>query len=186
MLPIIEIVVLATGAAGAIGGTGIAVARRKRLPRAPKLPSTFVMNQLVAQLPARHRREARAIVAIARDHDKRHLRRRLDAFTARETLRSYLPETINAYLSVPAALRGRARNGLRSPDDELAHQLLALRTGLERMRDADADIAEQRMHENRAFLHDRFGEPPPAEAPRTLPPLLELINEKLTAFIRGA
>jgi hypothetical protein len=63
---------------------------------------------------------------------------------------------------------------------------MALRTGLERMRDADADIAMQRMHENKTFLHDRFGEPPPTEPPRTLPPILELLNEKLTAFIRGA
>ena len=184
MLPLFEIVVLTSGAAGLLGGAAVVVAHRAGLPRAPKVPSTFATLKLVNRLPARHRREARAIVAIAREHDKRHVGHRIDVFTARETLRSYLPETINAYLAVPGALSGHPRNGLRSPDEELAHQLFALRTGLERMRDADADVAVQRMTENKTFLHERFGVPPPVEH-RPLPPILELLNEKLAAFIRG-
>jgi hypothetical protein len=184
VLPLFEIVALAGGVAGVLGGSAVVVARRGRVLRAPKLPSSFAMLKLVNQLPSSHRREARAIVTIAREHDRRHTGGGINAFTARETLRSYLPETIVAYLGVPSTLRGRARNGLRSPDDELAHQLFALRTGLERMRDADADAAVQRMNENKTFLHDRFGEPPPLEH-RPIPPILELLNEKLTAFIRG-
>ena len=183
MFPLFEIVALAGGAVGVLGGSAVVAARRSRVVRAPKLPSSFATFKLVNQLPNRHRREARAIVAIAREHDKRHIGG-INAFTARETLRSYLPETIVAYLAVPGTLRGRARNGLRSPDDELAHQLFALRTGLERMRDSDADAAVQRMNENKTFLHDRFGEPPPLEH-RPILPILELLNEKLTAFFRG-
>jgi hypothetical protein len=184
VLPLFEIVALAGGAASILGGSAVVIARRSGVPHAPKLPSSFAMLKLVNQLPSRHRREARAIVAIAREHDKRHVGWRIDSYTARETLRSYLPETIVAYLAVPGTLRGQTRNGLRSPDDELAYQLYALRTGLERLRDADAEVAVQRMNENKTFLHDRFGEPPPIEH-RPLPPILELLNEKLTAFIRG-
>ena len=184
MLPLLEIVALAGGAASVLGGSAVVIARRSRAPHAPKLPSSFAMLKLINQLPNRHRREARAIVEIAREHDKRHLGGRIDSYTARETLRSYLPETIVAYLAVPGTLRGQTRHGLRSPDDELAHQFYALRTGLERMRDADADLAVQRMNENKTFLHDRFGEPPPLEH-RPIPPILELLNEKLVAFIRG-
>ncbi len=183
MNELVEFVTLVSGG----GIAAVAFARRRRVVRAPKLPSSYAMHRLIRKLPARHRREAQRIVAIAREHDKRHVAHRVDAFTARETLRSYLPETVHAYLAVPIALRTQPRNGQPSPDEECAHQLYMLRAGLEKLRDGDAEIAAQRMRENKTFLHDRFGTPPPPIGTRRpLPPFLELLNDKLAAFLRGA
>jgi hypothetical protein len=186
MVEVIEIAIWASSTAVVAAGSGVAIARRNNRIRAAKLPSNYQTWKLVNRLPMRHRIEAHRIVAIAREHDKRHVLHRLDAFTARETLRSYLPETIYAYLAVPESLRSRARNGHPSPDDECAHQLYMLRVGLEKVRDADGDVAMARMRENKTFLHDRFGTPPPPQAGRQLPPILAMLNDKLTAFLKGA
>lgn len=177
--------VAAAGAAVPIAvGTAIAV-RRRRIAPSPRLPSRRSTLAVVAKLPHRHRREAKAIVALARDSDKRHSTSRLDAYTARETLRSYLPETIDAYLAVPKDLRGRSRNGRPSPDQELTRQLATLRVGLERLRDGDAELAATRMAENRTFLHERFGTPPRDE-PTAPPTLLERLSDMVDEFLRGA
>jgi hypothetical protein len=118
-----------------------------------------------AQLRRRHRREVRAIVALAREHDARHAKGSVQAFTARETLRSYLPETLAAYLAVPKALRRVRRARGLSPDEELSRQLRTLRHGLEQVQQSDAEAAASRMAENGAFLHERFGVPPPPAPP---------------------
>jgi len=179
---ILEAIVAASAVPLAVG-TAIAVRRRAVAP-APPLPSRRAMGALVARLPHRHRREAKGIVALARDHEKRHSPSRLDAFTAREALRSYLPETINAYLGVPKDLRGRSRGGRPSPDQELARQLLTLRSGLERLRDGDADIAATRMAENQSFLHERFGTPA-AHEPIMPPTIVERLGNLIDDFLRG-
>lgn len=179
---IVEAVVAASAVPLAVG-TAIAVRRRGVAP-APRLPSRRAMGALIGQLPHRHRREAKLIVALARDHEKRNSSSQLDAFTAREALRSYLPDTIDAYLAVPKDLRRRARNGRLSPDEELTRQLRTLRLGLERLRDGDADIADTRMAENRTFLHERFGTPP-ADGPLTPPTVLERVSGLIDDFLRG-
>ncbi len=184
---VIDALVLeAVAAAGAVPvavGTAIAVRRRRVVP-SPRLPSRRSMLAIIAKLPHRHRREAKAIVMLARDSDRRHSASRLDAYTARETLRSYLPETIGAYLAVPKDLRGRSRNGRPSPDQELARQLLTLRAGLERLRDGDAELAATRMAENRTFLHERFGSVPNDDAPKA-PTFLERVYELIDDFMLG-
>lgn len=179
---IVEAIVAVSAVPLAVG-TAIAV-RRRGVAASPRLPSRRSVRALIAKLPHRHRREAKAIVALARDHEKRHSPSRLDAFTAREALRSYLPETIDAYLAVPTALRGRSRNGRPSPDQELTRQLLTLRSGLERLRDGDADIASSRMAENRTFLHERFGTAGTDE-PITPPTIFERVSGLVDDFLRG-
>jgi hypothetical protein len=139
-------------AAVALGWGALAVFRSR--PASPSLGSW------VAQLRRRHRREARAIVALAREQDTRHAAGSLEAFTARETLRSYLPETLAAYLAVPPAQRRVRCGGNLSPDEELSRQLRTLRHGLERAERSDADAAAARMAANGAFLRERFGRPP--------------------------
>jgi len=62
--------------------------------------------------------------------------------------------------------------------------LHALRAGLEALRDSVADAAVQRMQQNKTFLHDRFGPPPPRERP-ALSPALAKLNDLLTTFLRG-
>ncbi len=178
----------AVAAAGAVPlavGTALAVRHRRRVPAIPRLPSRRSVRALIANLPQRHRREAKAIVALARDHEKRQSPSRLDAYTAREALRSYLPETIEAYLAVPKDVRRRPRNGEPSADRELARQLLTLRSGLERLRDGDADLAATRMAENRTFLHERFGSPPGDERPAP-PTLVERLSDMVDDLLRGA
>lgn len=184
MLEIIEFLAWAGGTAVVTVGSAVVLVRRVPAARRDRAPSSFAMARLIGTLPVRHRREARRIVAIAREHDGANLVGQLDGFTARETLRRYLPETIAAYLCVPVELRGRRRGGLPSPDEELADQLHALRAGLEALRDSVADAAVQRMQQNKTFLHDRFGPPPPRERP-ALSPALAKLNDLLTTFLRG-
>ncbi len=179
---IVEAVVAATAVPLALG-TAIAVRRRGVAAAAP-VPSRRAMGALVGQLPHRHRREAKLIVELAHDHEKRNSSSRLDAFTAREALRSYLPDTISAYLAVPKDVRRRSRNGQLSPDEELARQLRTLRAGLERLRDGDADVAATRMAENRTFLYERFGKPP-GDAPLTSPTISERVRGLIDEFLRG-
>ncbi len=155
-------------------GTAIAL-RRRSVELAPRPPSRRATRALISKLPHRHRREAKAIVALARDHERRGSASRLDAFTTREALRSYLPETIEAYLVVPKDLRGRVRNGAPSADRELSRQLQTLRAGLERLRDGDADAAAARMAENRTFLNERFGALADDNTPQ--PTIVERIND---------
>ncbi len=163
---------------------GTAAALRARGAKAPSAaPPRRSIRSLIRELPRRHRREAKTIVALARDRDKRHGPSRLDAFTARETLRSYLPDTIEPYLTVPAALRRLSRNGGPSPDQELARQLATLRSALERLRDDDADVAAERMAQNRNFLNERFGAPA-SEATDGEHTLLEHISNAITDFMR--
>ncbi len=147
----------ALAATGCIG-LGLAARRRSAKPRRPppQLP------RLTAQLPYRHRREAGSIAGIAREQLQRHPPGSHAAFTAREALQTYLPDTIGAYLAVPPALRRSRQPGQRSPDDELNAQFRTLRSGLERLREEDAAAGAARMAQNGAFLHDRFGPPDPA------------------------
>lgn len=185
MVEVFELLALAGGAAAVAVGSTAALASR-RTPVKRKLPSTFSLMRQIGKLPPALRREARQIVALAQAHDERKSGGHLDSYTARETLRAYLPDTIAAYLLVPAEVRSRPHNGHPAADVELAHQLYALRVGLEKMRDADADAASQRMQQNKTFLHDRFGAPPPFPSQRPLPPILEVLTEKLATFLRGA
>ena len=139
---------------------GLAVAARRRRAPIVKRVALPPLSRLVADLPGRHRREARAIVELAREHVRRHPDGSADAFTAREALRTYLPDTITAYLHVPRGLRRTPRAGGPSPDDELRRQFATLRHGLERLRDADADAGASHMSVNGAFLNERFGPAP--------------------------
>ncbi|MBC5800493.1 MAG: hypothetical protein GIX03_15065 [Candidatus Eremiobacteraeota bacterium] len=178
--------IAAAGAVPLVVGTAVAVRRRRVAPApVPRLPSRRAMGALIATLPHRHRREAKVIVELARDHEKRHSPSRLDAFTAREALRAYLPDTINAYLAVPKDLRRRPRNGAPSADQELARQLATLRSGLERLRDGDADAAAARMAENRTFLRERFGTATHDE-PAPQPTIFERLTSFVEEFVRGA
>jgi hypothetical protein len=120
------------------------------------------LARLIAQLPYRRRREARAIVALAREQLERHPAGSAELFTAREALRAYLPETLTAYLAIPPALRRARQADGSSPDAELGRQLRTLYAGLERLRAADAATGANRMAANGAFLNERFG---PAQAP---------------------
>lgn len=143
-------------AAVLVGWGALSVFRRR--PAAPSLGSW------IGQLRRKHRREARAIVALAREQDTRHAAGSLEAFTARETLRSYLPETLAAYLAVPPGQRRVRHGGSLSPDEELTRQLRTLRRGLELAERSDADAAAARMAANGAFLRERFGHPPASDS----------------------
>ncbi len=147
-------------AVAATGCVWIALLMFRRAPAAPPGPN---LKALTAGLRRRHRREVRAILELAREHDRRHPTGSIEGFTAREALRSYLPDTLGAYLAVPAALRRVRRDGRPSPDEELSRQLAILHSGLARLQEADADAAAGRMAENGAFLHERFGAPPPLQ-----------------------
>jgi hypothetical protein len=132
----------------------------------------------------RHRRAARAIAELARECVERHPEGSFEAFTARETLWVYLPETLTAYLAVPPAMR-RVRSAERpSADDELSRQLKTLYAGLERIREADAESGAQRMAVNAAFLNERFGSTSAGGAPERRSVLAELVEVVETAFRR--
>ncbi len=137
---------------------GIAARRRRARPARAVAPP---LNSLIRRLPHRHRRRARLIVAIAREHLAAHPNSSVEGFTAREALRTYLPDTIGAYLAVPPTRRTTRSAGARSADDDLNLQLRTLQSGVERLRIADADIGVSRMAANGAFLNERFGPPGP-------------------------
>jgi hypothetical protein len=148
----------ATGAAACVA-VAIAMRYRKRRTRRSAAPTTLVIARSIRELRRRHRRVARAIVELATECWERHADGSFEAFTARETLRSYLPETIAAYLAVPRALRRGRRAAGASADDELSRQLQILYSGLERIRESDAAIGATRMIANGAFLNERFSSP---------------------------
>jgi len=167
-------------AVAGIGSVWIALRFFRRAPAAPPGPD---LKGMAARLRRRHRREVRAIMELAREHDRRHPKSSIEGFTAREALRSYLPETLGAYLAVPEALRRVRRDGRPSPDDELSRQLWILRSGLERLQEADADAAAGRMAANGAFLHERFGAPPPLQPADPATAAVDFVNA-LGAYLR--
>jgi hypothetical protein len=140
-------------------GAAIALRKCSGRTRRVRLPPTLPIARSLRGLRRRHRRLGRAIVELACECLERHPDGSFEAFTAREALRSYLPETLAAYLAVPPALRGVPRHGRPSADDELSRQLRTVLGGLERIREADADAAATRMAANAAFLTDRFSSP---------------------------
>ena len=142
--------------------TSIALRHRGPAVRPSALPP---FSRTIRALRLRHRRVARAIVALAHEGLERHPDGSFEAFTARETLRGYLPETLAAYLAVPPALRRLERAGRPSADDELSRQLRTLQRGLERIREADAALGAQQMAANGAFLAERFAAPNAAGSP---------------------
>ncbi len=181
MDPFILESLIATGTAG----LGIAAARRASANRRPARPP--MPRLMIAALPHRHRRAARAIADRARAYLGRHPDGSLETFTARETLRSYLPETVAAYLAVPPGSRRKRRSGALSADDEFRRQLLTLRAGLDRLFQAEADIGAARMAENGAFLNERFGAPPEAIAkPASVASSVDEFVRVLAAYLHRA
>jgi hypothetical protein len=148
----------AAAAAGCVA-VGIAMRYGRAASRRSAPVRTAPIARSIRRLRRRHRRAVRAIVELAQDCLERHPDGSFEAFTAREALRSYLPETLTGYLAVPPALRRVARAGHLSADDELSRQLRTLCSGLERIREADAESGAARMAANGAFLGERF---PPA------------------------
>jgi hypothetical protein len=112
----------------------------------------------------------------------RHPAGTFEAFTAAETLRTYLPQTIEAYLAVPAGYRRERRAGQPSADDELRTQLTTLASGLMRIMDADAAAGFSRLSANGAFLNERFGSAP---APQRLGPAQALRRALRAKFAEG-
>jgi len=144
---------------------GIAMLYRRGTIRRSALPPILPIAQSIRDVRRRHRRVARAIVELANECLDRHPDGSFEGFTAQEALRRYLPETLASYLAVPRALRRVRRAGRPSADDELSRQLRTLHRGLERIREADAEIGATRMAANGAFLSERFTSP---DAPRSL------------------
>lgn len=158
------LVIEAVVGAGLLAAT-IATGNRKRSTRRPVRTPVISVARSIRDLRRRHRRAARAVVGLANACLERHPADSFEAFTAREALQRYLPETLAAYLAVPRELRRVGRGGRPCADDELGLQLRTLYGGLERLRDADAAIGETRMAANGAFLNERFAS---AEAPVSL------------------
>jgi hypothetical protein len=173
----------AAAAAGCIA-VGIAIRYRKQtIPRSVS-PPILPIARSIRGLRRRHRRAVRAIIELAHECLARHPDGSFEAFTARETLRSYLPETLAAYLAVPPALR-RVRRGARPcADDELSRQLRTLSAGLERIREADAEIGATRMVANGAFLDERFAAPHFARSPERRSLFSEFVDVLETALRR--
>jgi len=162
-------------AAAVLGCILTTTALRHRKPAArPSAPQPF--SRSIRELRRRHRRVARAIVALAYECLERHADGSFEAFTARETLRSYLPETLAGYLAVPPTLRRLQRPGRPSADDELSRQLCTLQRGLERIREADAARGASRMAANGAFLGERFAAPSSPGAPERRSMLSDLAD----------
>jgi hypothetical protein len=163
----------------AVGGVGLALAVPRRSARVRPAGGP-PLKARIGQLRFKLRREVREVVELAREQTARHGEGSVESFTAREMLRSYLPETLAAYLAVPRALRRVRRANGRTPDDDLRAQLRTLRRGLEQLREADAEVGAARMAENGAFLHERFGPPPPPPAERPTSTLLEIAEALFT------
>jgi hypothetical protein len=151
--------------------------------RRSALPQSVPLGRSIRELRRRHRRAVRAIVKLANECLERHPDGSFEAFTARETLRSYLPETLAAYLAVPRALRRVRRASRPSADDELVRQLWTLHSGLERLREADAEIGATRMATNGAFLNERFAAPdsppPPPEHRSVISEFVDVLQNTL-------
>lgn len=174
----------AAAAAGCIA-VGIAMRYRKPAIRRPPPPPVLPLARSIRYVRRRHRRVAREIVELAYECLERHPDGSFEAFTARETLRSYLPETLAAYLAVPRALRRIRRAGRSSSDDELSSQLRTLYRGLERIREADAEVGASRMTANGAFLGERFPSPEFARSPGRRSVFGELVDVLESALRRA-
>jgi hypothetical protein len=147
-------------------------------------PRIVPVARLIPRVRRRHRRVARAIVDLARECLERHNDGSFEAFTAREALQCYLPETLAAYLAVPKALRHVDRGGRPNADDDLSRQLQILRSGLECLREADAELGAARMTSNGAFLNERFGLPQTGRAADRRSVLGEFVDVLEGAFRR--
>jgi hypothetical protein len=149
-------------AVAATGCAALAIAARRRSapPRRAREAPIPSVRRAIRELPHRHRRAARAVADLANLCLSRHPAGSYEAFTATETLRAYLPETIAAYLAVPAGYRRERRAGRPSADDELRQQLRTLAAGLARIMEADAAAGISRLATNGAFLNERFGPAP--------------------------
>jgi len=180
---------LVLDAAAAAGCIAVAAALRYGKPtlgiRRSALPQSVPLARSMRELRRRHRRVVRSIVKLAHECLERQPNGSFEDFTARETLRSYLPETLAAYLAVPRALRRVRRAGRPSADDELKRQLWTLQSGLERLREAHAEIGATRMETNGAFLNERFASPdlPPPSDRRSL--VSELVDVLQTTLRRS-
>ncbi len=139
-------------AVAATGCAALAIAARRRSapPRRAREAPIPSVRRAIRELPHRHRRAARAVADLANLCLSRHPAGSYEAFTATETLRAYLPETIAAYLAVPAGYRRERRAGRPSADDELRQQLRTLAAGLARIMEADAAAGISRLATNGA------------------------------------
>jgi hypothetical protein len=164
---------------------GVAIRSGKgRTRRSAPSPVVSIVRS-IRYVRRRHRRVVRAIVELAHECLERHPDGSFEAFTAREALRAYLPETLAAYLAVPPSLRRVRAVGRRSADEELSCQLRTLHSGLERIREADAEIGAARMAANGAFLGERFASPDPPRSADRRSLFVELVDVLESALRRA-
>jgi hypothetical protein len=177
---------LALDAVAAVACIAVGIALRYGKPRIRRSapPTILPLARSIREVRRRHRRAARAIVELAHECLERHPGGSFEAFTAREALRSYLPQTLAAYLAVPRALRRVRRPGRPSADDELSRQLRTLHRGLERIREADAEIGASQMTANGAFLGERFAAPDSSRPSDRRPLLSEFVDVVESALRR--
>lgn len=100
-----------------------------------------------------------------------------DAYALRATRDRYLPETLQAYAAVPAAMRHTPDEGGKTPDDLLMEQLTILERSAAQHLSRTADSARANLSANGRFLIDRLG---PADS---LPeaPALDVRSSPVTA-----
>lgn len=115
-------------------------------------------NRLIGQLPEPAVDSVRRIGDAIRDALPRAAPATDAEVTLRRTATSYLPDTINAFLALPADWRTEHRfaNG-SSPADELLGQLRVIETAVESIRSALVTDDAQALQVNGRFLEDRFG-----------------------------
>ena len=174
-------------ALGVAGFAALAIAMRRAPSSAPRrTPSALSPRRFIRALPRRHRRAARAIADLASECLARHSEGSFEGFTAAETLREYLPQTIGAFLAVPPGYRRRRPAGRPSADDQLLRQFDTLYFGLARIIEADAATGASRLAANGAFLDERFGPAPQRLAPehRVRRDLRAIFNDRLSGFLR--
>jgi hypothetical protein len=80
-----------------------------------------------------------------------------DAYALRATRDRYLPETLQAYAAVPAAMRQTPDQGGKTPDDLLMEQLTILERATAQRLARTADSARANLSANGRFLIDRLG-----------------------------
>jgi hypothetical protein len=110
-----------------------------------------------------------------------------DAYALRMTRERYLPETLDAYARIPAAVRGvpDAATG-KAPDELLIEQLAILERATAQRLTRTADQARAQLSANGRFLVERLGsldtlpEAPPVE-PTGAPVYAQRFIETLTA-----
>lgn len=92
-----------------------------------------------------------------------------DPYALRMTRERYLPETLDAYASVPAALRRTPDSATgRTPDDQLLEQLAILERSAAQRLSRAAQHARTALSANGRFLIDRLG---PLDSLPEAPPL---------------